>query len=161
MTFFEDIAVGDEADLGSYTFTEAEIVDFARQWDPQPFHIDSQAGVEGPFGALCASGWHTACVWMKLFVAHNSRMIAEREKAGEPVPRIGASPGFTDLSWRKPVYPGDTLTYSTRVVDKRELSSRPDWGLITLRNEAENQTGEPVFGFTAQVFVERRSSAAG
>ncbi len=159
MRFFEDIQVGEETDLGAHRFTREEIVAFAAQWDPQGFHLEDDAAERGPFGALTASGWHTACVWMRLYVDRLLASRAAREDAGQPVPRFGASPGFRDLEWRRPVYVDDTLSFSSRVVDKRLLNSQPEWGLVISRNEGINQRGELAYAFTGQVFVERRQGA--
>jgi acyl dehydratase len=159
MKYFEDFEIGEEAELGTYMFTAEEIVAFARQWDPQLFHIEADAASTGPFGSLCASGWHTACVWMKLYVAHNERVREARMRAGLPTPPLGPSPGFSDLQWHRPVCPGDRLAYHCKVTSKRPLASRPGWGLVTMRNEAVNQDGEPTFAFTANVFVELKAGS--
>jgi acyl dehydratase len=157
MRYFEDIEVGEMAEFGSHTFTAEEIVTFASRWDPQAFHVEDEAARRGPFGAITASGWHTACVWMRLHVLHLNETRAARQASGHPVPRFGASPGFRDMEWRRPVFVGDTLTYTSRVVDKRTLASYPDWGLVISRNEGTNQRDELAFAFTSQVFVERRA----
>lgn len=154
--WFEDIAIGDRRELGAYCFTADEIIAYARIFDPQPFHIDAEAARHSSFGALCASGWHTAAVWMMLMIEGRNRPVAG-ETSASTGPRLGSSPGFRDLKWLKPVYAGDTLTYSTEVIDKRETRSRPGWGLVFHRNSAVNQTGEPVFQFDGCVFWERRS----
>ncbi len=88
------------------------------------------------------SGWHTAAIWMKLMVAHRRRVEAGM---GAGAPRLGPSPGFRNLKWLKPVFAGDTVTYSSTVIDKRASASRPGWGLVFHRNEGVNQKGEPVF----------------
>lgn len=157
MKFFEEIEVGEETVYGTHCFTAEDIIDFASQWDPQRFHVDDEAARRGPFGALTASGWHTACVWMRLYATHLHKTRAKRQAAGDRLPRFGASPGFRDLEWRRPVFAGDTLTYTGRVLEKRPLSSYPDWGLVISRNEGVNQRGELAFGFTSQVLFERRT----
>jgi acyl dehydratase len=156
--FFEDLTLGDAIEIGSYTFTPEGIKRFASAYDPQPFHLDEEAAKASHFGGLCASGWQTAAVWMKLIIAYHARGGREALKTGQPVARLGPSPGFKDLKWLKPVYAGDTLTYTCRLIDKRESDSRPDWGLVTHHNVATNQHGVPVFEFTATVFWERRAS---
>jgi len=158
MKFFEDIAIGERAALGTHTFTADDIKRFARKYDPQPFHLDEAAAARSHFGALCASGWHTACVWMRLMVEHLRREDEARRALGEAVASVGPSPGFRELKWLKPVYAGDTVTYSTEIVDKRTSNSRPAWGLISLRNTGVNQKGEPVISFVSVAFVERRPS---
>ena len=147
--FWDDVAVGSLAELGSYAFTEEEIIRFARKYDPQPFHVDPQAAARGPFGGIIASGWHTTAIWMKLATAHRART-----SDGVPYPMI--SPGFDDLRWLKPVRPGMTLHYSTEVTGKRALASRPDRGLIITNNGARDADGELVMRFTGKVFAPRR-----
>jgi len=158
MRWFEDVRVGETTELGSHTFTEAEILAFARAFDPQPFHTDPVAAKASQFGALCASGWHTAARWMRLYVEHQRRQ-AELRGINEPMDTLGPSPGFQDLKWLRPVFVGDTIAYSTRVLDKRALASRPAWGLVSSRNEGFNQHGELAFAFTGHVFVRRRTEA--
>lgn len=154
--FFEEIAIGDTIPLGSHTFTADGIKDFARKFDPQPFHLSEDAAAQTHFGRLCASGWHTAAVFMKLLVATTQRQTQEALAEGRTPARQGPSPGFENLKWRKPVYAGDTLTYQRIVTGKTESRSRPDWGLIHSDMQAHNQDGELVFSFKGTVFVERR-----
>lgn len=157
LPFLEDLVVGGAPEvLGAHRFEADEIVAFARAFDPQPFHLDAAAARESHFGGLCASGWHTGAAWMRAMVDHRERARLAALDAGLRPARLGASPGFVNLSWSKPVYAGDTITYTTRVVDKRETRSRPDWGLVFTRNEGVNQHGETVFGFDGRVFWERR-----
>jgi acyl dehydratase len=156
MKFFEDIAVGERTELGQYTFTTEAIKTFAARFDPQAFHMDEAAAARSPFGALCASGWHTAAIWMRLMIDHQRRDDAERRARGEPVGVLGPSPGFRDLKWLKPVYVGDTIKYAMEIVETRPSNGRPDWGLITLLNTGINQKGEPVISFRSVAFVLRR-----
>lgn len=149
MIYFDDIEVGYRRELGSYSFTADEIKRFARQFDPQPFHIDEEAAKRSHFGGLVASGWHTASVFMKL----QSRMINE---IGADIRKSGPSPGYRNLRWLKPVFAGDTLTYSTEVVRKRELASRPQWGIVFSHITAVNQRGDLVFEFEGSVMFARR-----
>ncbi|MDJ1159314.1 MaoC family dehydratase [Chelatococcus sp. SYSU_G07232] len=155
--FLEDLAPGNVTDLGAYHFTAEEIVRFAQAFDPQPFHTDAEAARESHFGALCASGWHTAAVWMKLMAGHAERQMRAAAATGRPSARLGPSPGFSDLKWSKPVYAGDTLRYRTEIVSARPSLTRPQWGIVTHHNTAENQRGERVFEFTGRAFWERRS----
>lgn len=150
--WWEDIEPGSRREIGRYTFTEAEIIAFARQYDPQPFHVDPEAAKQSMFGGLIASGWHTAAVWMKLMIASRGQEVA----GGERRMRAGVSPGFEDMKWLKPVRPGMTLTYTTETAGKTELKSRPDMGLVFSRNEARDEAGELVFSFTGKGFVQRR-----
>lgn len=154
--YLDDLVVGETSVLGSHRFTEEEIVRFARAYDPQRFHVDPEAARQSLFGALCASGWHTGSVWMKLMVARRDAATAAALKRGERPAQLGPSPGFKNLKWNKPVYVGDTVTYSSTVVDKRLSASRPDWGLAFHRNAGVNQRGEEVFSFDGVVFWERR-----
>jgi acyl dehydratase len=157
MKFFEDIHVGESDDIGTYTFTAEGIKAFAARFDPQPFHLDEAAAGRSHFGKLCASGWQTACVWMRLLIDYRRREDDERRARGEAVARLGISPGFRDLKWLRPVYVGDTVAYRTEVTETRVLNSRPGWGMIFARNSGVNQHGEPVISFISSVFVERRS----
>lgn len=156
MTHFEDYAVGDVAEIGSFTFTEGDIVRFAEAFDPQPFHLSDEGARASHFGRLCASGWHTAAVWMKLMVAYQKARARTLIAEGLPLGRLGPSPGFDDMRWLKPVYAGDTITYRGRVTALSESRSRSGWGLMTMQNEGVNQDGELVFSFIGYVFVERR-----
>jgi acyl dehydratase len=135
-----------------------DIKAFAARFDPQPFHVDEAAAARSHFGALCASGWHTAAIWMRLMVEYQRREDVARRERGELVAELGPSPGFRELKWLKPVYAGDTVSYATEIVEARPSNSRPDWGLITLRNTGVNQRGEPVLSFVSVAFVERRKA---
>jgi acyl dehydratase len=159
VSYLEDLNPGDTQKLGSFTFTTDAIIRFARQFDPQRFHVDPVAAKESLFGGLCASGWHTAAVWMKLLVAHRTGLIAELRRRGERPAQLGPSPGFKNLKWSKPVYADDTLTYWTTVVGTRPSGSRPGWGFASHRNSGVNQHGEEVFSFDGTVLWERRPGA--
>ena len=160
MKFWDDLAVGERTELGRHTFTADDIKSFARRFDPQPFHLDEAAAARSHFGALCASGWHTASIWMRLMVEHTNREDAATRARGEAVAALGPSPGFRDLKWLKPVYAGDTVTYFTEVLDKRPSNSRPQWGLMSIRNSGVNQKGDTVISFISTAFVERCRGAA-
>ncbi len=153
MTSFDRIAIGDSFQYGSHTFTAEEIVRFAGAYDPQRFHLDEAEAAKTHFGGLCASGWHTAAVMMRLFVDHFARLSEEAEARGETPARFGPSPGFDDLKWMKPVFAGDTITYSGEVTAKRLSRSRPGWGIVTLRTTGVNQKGEQVFAITGHLFA--------
>jgi acyl dehydratase len=154
--FFEDIEVGDTLDLGEHTFTREDIVRFAEKYDPQAFHLSEEAAAQTHFGRLCASGWHTAAVFMKLWVARHKALQEEALAAGQTPANIGPSPGFEDLKWIRPVFVGDTLRYRRVVTGKTESRTRPDWGLVHSDMQAFNQHGTLVFSFKGTVFVERR-----
>jgi acyl dehydratase len=156
--FLEEVEMGREETLGSYQFTRDAIIAFAKRFDPQPFHLDDEAARHSHFGALCASGWHTAAAWMKCYVAFNDNHRRERMARGEPVPEIGPSPGFENLRWLKPVYPGDVIAYRCRMTDKRPLKSRPGWGLLVTANSGIDQKGKCVLSFEGRVLVQMRSA---
>ncbi|MCK7612540.1 MaoC family dehydratase [Roseibium sediminicola] len=156
--FFEDLAVGDTLELGEHTFAREDIIRFAEQFDPQPFHLSEEAAAGTHFGRLCASGWHTASVFMKLWVSAHQALEKTALAEGRTPARIGPSPGFEDLKWIKPVYVGDTLTYRRVITGKTESRSRPDWGLVHSDMLAVNQDGKLVFSFKGTVFVERKPS---
>ena len=133
MIYWEDFAVGSRIEMGSHSFGEAEIIAFARQFDPQPFHTDAAAAKQSFFGGLIASGWHTCAVGMRLMV---DQYIGRTVSLG--------SPGIEDIRWLKPVRAGDTLTYSRTVIESRASTSREGVGLVKHRWEAVNQSGETV-----------------
>ncbi|MFC0242026.1 MaoC family dehydratase [Rhodopseudomonas telluris] len=156
MRFFEDLQVGMRRELGSYQFTAENIVAFAKQFDPQPFHLDEEAGRRSLFGGLAASGWHVASACMRLLVLERQNEAAAEAARGEPVAVWGPSPGFRDLRWVKPVLAGDTISYANEIASVRASDSRPEWGIIQGRNTGTNQRGELVFSFLATAFVPKR-----
>ncbi len=153
--WFEDIEIGVKRDLGTYTFTEDEIVEFAEKYDPQIFHIDREAAKRSMFGGLIASGWHTTAVWMKLAVADREHS----RKTGDEPAGGGISPGFENLRWLKPVRPGMTLHYTSETIEKIELRSRSDMGLVKSLNEARDDEGALVMSFVGKYFAPRRTAA--
>jgi acyl dehydratase len=157
--YFEDRIVGEIWDVGSCTFLREEVLEFARAWDPQPFHLDEAAAKASLFGGLAASGWHTACHYVRLLVADRQRMEAALRAAGRPIPVYGPSPGFRNLRWIKPVMVGDTLDYRTSLVGKRDLPNHPSRGLLAMVTQARNQKGELVFHYEGAIFAERRTKA--
>ena len=154
--FFEEIGIGDELDLGRFTFTSEHIKRFASQYDPQPFHLDENAAKQSHFGALCASGWQTASVWMRLFVLYRQKEALALEKATQPIAQMGPGLGVKNMRWYKPVYAGDTLFYFTTFLAKRPSESRPGWGLVTARNWAKNQDGVVVFECETTALVQKK-----
>jgi acyl dehydratase len=146
LIWWEDFKVGDEAELGRHTFTEEEIVRFARQFDPQPFHLDAEQARAGPFGGLIASGWHTCAVGMRLLcdaLMHRSVSLG--------------SPGVDEIRWLKPVRAGDTIAYRRIVVESRASSTRKGVGLVKQRWEAVNQHGELVLTMEGWGFFGRKN----
>jgi acyl dehydratase len=160
MRFFEDIKIGQRREVGSFTFTADAIKRFAAQFDPQRFHLDEEEGRKSLFGGLAASGWHVASVCMKLMVADGKRQAKEAHARGEKVAVWGPSPGFRELRWIKPVLAGDTVSFSSEVEMLRTSDSRPEWGILQVRNTGTNQRGEVVFSFLATAFVPRRNAGA-
>ena len=131
--YWEDMQVGQVRDLGSATLTREEIVDFANQFDPQPFHLDEEAARQSVFGGLCASGWHTCSLAMRLMVTN---FLCQTSSMG--------SPGLENIRWLKPVFPGDTLRLQTTVLETRPMGTRPDIGMTRNRWEMFNQHGDKV-----------------
>lgn len=158
---FEDRVIGETADLASHTFTREEIVAFAREYDPQPFHLDAAAAASSLFGALCASGWHTAAHFIRAVIAARDAANAEALARGVRLATYGPSPGFRDLKWPKPVYVGDTISYRLRLIEKIDLKSRPNRGLLASAAQARNQNGEIVFAVTSLVLADRRGQTQG
>jgi acyl dehydratase len=141
---FEDFAAGQVYDLGSRTVTEAELVEFARQWDPQPFHVDPEAAKESVFGGLIASGWQTGAMWMRMYV---DTMLGSAARG---------SPGIEELRWLAPVRPGDTLTGRLTVLEATPSATKPDRGTIRIRGEMVNQDGVTVMAMTSRGHFWRR-----
>jgi acyl dehydratase len=143
--YFEDYVPGSTFEFGSTKVSEAEIIEFATKYDPQTFHTDPAAALNGPFGGLIASGWHTASMMMRL-LADNYLSTATS---------LG-SPGIDELRWVKPVRPGDVLHVRVTVADARPSKSKPDRGLIRSVIEVLNQDDDVVCSATALNFVQRR-----
>ena len=158
--FFEDRIVGETGDLGSHTFARGEILAFAREYDPQPFHLDEDAAKASLFGGLCASGWHTAAHLIRGIVVtraqSNAPANAGTQAKGGRRAVYGPSPGFRDLKWLKPVYVGDTVSYRSRLIEKIDLKSRPSRGLLASAMQGRNQRGEIVLALTSLVLADRR-----
>ena len=145
MRYWEDFEVGRETVHGSHTITAEEIVAFAREYDPQAFHVDAEAAAAGPFGGLIASGWQTAAIYMGIYVRAELR-----DAAG-----LG-SPGVEELRWLAPVRPGDTLTARSRIVESWPSETDPGRGTMVGENELVNQDGVVVMRFRARMHLRRR-----
>ncbi len=143
--YFEDLTPGTVFELGSVTVTRDAIVEFARQFDPQPFHTDEAAAADSPFGGLIASGWHTGSLWMRLYA---DAVLREADSRG--------SPGIEELRWRAPVRPGDTLTGTTTILDARPSGSDPDRGTVFTESVMTNQSGVVVMTMRARGLFGRR-----
>ena len=143
--YLEDLQVGDKIQTGSVTVTEADILEFARRFDPQPMHTDPEAARRGPFRGLIASGWHTAAIVMRLTVDSNPL---------GSLPLLGL--GVDGIQWPQPVRPGDTIQVEMEVLEIRPSKSRPSHGVVKIRSTARNQNGEVVYVVTPNVWVPRR-----
>lgn len=159
MNYFDDIKIGDVLMTGRHVFNADEIRSFARRFDPQLFHVDEEAAARSHFGALCASGWHTASAWMRLFIDYRRGEDDALLARGEKVAASGPALGFRELKWQKPVYVGDAIDYKSEVTELRVSNSRPAFGLMTILTTGVNQNGVPVISFVSTTFVERRSKA--
>lgn len=146
LQYFEDIQVGARSSFGRYDVTREEVMEFARKYDPQPFHLSDEEAAKTHFGRLSASGWHTCAMTMAMVVENLKR----QRQAG-----LG-SPGIDELKWLKPVYPGDTLRCETEVLEKRVSSSRPDMGLYKSRMTVLNQDDVPVMTFISNGMIRTR-----
>ena len=143
--YFEDLKAGDRFQSATYAVTEEQIIEFAREFDPQPFHLDATVARQTMFEGLIASGWHTAAITMRLFV----QTLNFAEGA------IGL--GVDELRWPAAVKAGDVLQVETEIVDLRLSRSKPSHGIVRLRNMTTNQRGETVQTMTASALVLRRS----
>jgi acyl dehydratase len=142
---------GTRLELGSVTFTAEDIVRFARKFDPQPFHVDAEAAKDYVFGALCASGWHTCANWMKSFIAFWARETKRLKTEDIAPPKLGPSPGFSELQWLKPVYAGDTITFFMTPLESRTVQGRHRYILNSALSEGVNQNGETVLRFKSNL----------
>ena len=146
MIYFEDLDVGAETYFGSYEVTREEVLEFARKYDPQPFHLSDEEAAKTHFGRIAASGWHTAAMVMAVIARH----VVAHKQAG-----LG-SPGIDDLRWKKPVYPGDTLHVHGQIVEKTLSRSKPEMGSFRTHTTVTNQEGVTVMSFTSIVLIRRR-----
>lgn len=146
--YFEDYRPGMVLTFGAARVDEADLVDFARRYDPQPFHVDAAAAVAGHFGGLIASGWHTGALMMRMLVEHYL----------SPATSLG-SPGIDELRWRVPVRPGDTLSVRVTILETRRSQSKPDRGAVRSLIEVLNQQGEVVMSMKALNLTRCRDSS--
>ena len=148
--YFEDFTVGDVAEYGDKLVTAEEIKEFAAEFDPQPMHLDEEAAKQTLVGGLCASGWHSCCMMMRIvadgYLLNSSSMGA---------------PGAEEIRWLAPIRPGDRLRVKTTILDKREPNSRPDFGFVRTKFEVLNTKGECVmYSITSLMFGRRTPRAA-
>lgn len=150
MQYFEDIEIGRTSKFGHYEVTREEVLEFARKFDPQSFHLDEEAAARTHFGRLSASGWHTCAMTMAMMVEN----MQNNRQAG-----LG-SPGIDNLRWKKPVFPGDTLRVETTVLEKRRSQSRPDMGIFKSQATVFNQNDEPVLEMVSNGLIQVRDPSA-
>jgi acyl dehydratase len=145
MRYWEDFAVGSSYDLGTKVVTEAEIIAFAKEFDPQPFHVDPSAAAKTEFGGLIASGWHTSVMFMRLY--YDAILNDAANFAGV---------GIDELRLKAPVRPGDTLAGKTTVIASRPSESKPGLGVLGMQFELHNQRGELVWEAISWQLMHRR-----
>jgi acyl dehydratase len=146
--FFEDYKEGAVYEYGHVTVTEAEILEFARAFDPQPIHVDPEFAARGPFHGLIASGWHTGAIMMRLFANHYLSRVASL-----------ASPGIDELRWPAPLRPGDSVRMRVTTVETRRSRSKPDRGLVRSQIELITQNNEAVLTLTAMNLLRARAAS--
>jgi acyl dehydratase len=143
--YFEDYTAGAVYEYGYAGVTEAEILEFARVFDPQPIHVDPVFAAEGPFGGLIASGWHTTAIFMRLLADHYISRVASL-----------ASPGIDELRWPAPLRPGDSVRLRATILEARPSRSKPDRGLVRTRAQLISQNDEDVLRLDAMNIIRRR-----
>lgn len=150
MIHYEDLEIGAKQSFGRYEVTREEVIEFAKKYDPQAFHLDDDAAAKTHFGRLSASGWHTCAMTMAMMVENMKNV----KQAG-----LG-SPGVDNLQWKKPVYPGDTLRVESEVISKRRSQSRREMGLFKSRAQIFNQNDEIVLEMTSNGLIAVRDPDA-
>lgn len=143
---FEAFEVGQVQEFGAYEVTEQEVIDFARKYDPQFFHLDAEAAKKSLFGGLCASGWHTCAMTMAM-------MVENMDKTGRSL----GSPGIDELRWKRPVYPGDVLSVRMEVLELLPSKSKPEIGFVVSRTTVSNQDAVPVMEFISKGIFPRNA----
>ena len=146
--YFEDYLPGSTYEYGPISVSEADIIEFAKKFDPQDIHTNPKKAAQGPFGGLIASGWHTASLMMRLFVDNYISSVAAI-----------ASPGVEELRWTKPVRPGDSLWIRVSVIDSRRSQSKPHLGIVRVHVEVFNQHRETVMSLKSANLLKCRSAA--
>jgi acyl dehydratase len=147
--YAEDFPVGVRRELGSTTLAEDDVIRFAREFDPQPFHVDKAAAEQGFYGGIIASGWHTCSLTMRIMV---DNYLSDAAALG--------SPGIDELRWLKPVRPGDRLTVYSTVREVKNSTSKPDRAVLTTETEVENQAGDVVLTMLGKTMMLRRPATA-
>lgn len=146
MLYLDDITAGMKRSFGRYEVTREEVLDFAKKYDPQPFHLSDEAAAQTHFKRLAASGWHTCAMTMAMFV---------EEMKANPQASLGAA-GIDELRWLKPVYPGDVLRCETEVLEVTPSRSRPEMGSVRSRMTTFNQDDVPVLSFISLGLIGRK-----
>lgn len=149
MQYYEDIEVGGRSAFGRYEVTREEVIAFAGQYDPQPFHLSDEAAAATHFGRLSASGWHTCAMTMAMLVEN----LKQHRQAG-----LG-SPGVDELRWLRPVYPGDVLRVETEILEKRRSEKRPEMGIYKSRVTVLNQDDVAVLQMVSNGLIRTRDPA--
>jgi acyl dehydratase len=150
MFYFEDLVIGSTQSYGNYEVTREEVLQFAKAYDPQAFHLDDEAAAQTHFGRISASGWHTCSMTMRMMVEN----MKDHKQAG-----LG-SPGVDQLKWKKPVYPGDTLRVESELLEKRRSKSRPDMGIFKSSQRTLNQNDEVVLEMVSNGLIRVRNPEA-
>ena len=143
--WFEDIIVDEPHNIGSHTFSEAEMIKFSKNYDNQYYHTDPDLAVHSHFGGLIGSGWHTACIGHRYMVDYLFEVERQLLDAGEKPGVSGPSPGINSMKFTTPVRDGDTISYEMTVTSKRKTASVPGWGILMVQITAQNQRGEQVY----------------
>jgi acyl dehydratase len=145
--YFEDFLIGETLALPERRIGRAEMIAFAAEFDPQPFHLDERADATGLMGGLTASGWYVCAVFMRMLC---DAFLAESACLG--------SPGMETLKWRRPVRPGDRLGGTSTVIELRPSATRPEMGIVRFRHEVTNQAGATVAWMEGPIFFARRET---
>jgi acyl dehydratase len=161
--YFEDVVVGSSARFGRHVVEREAVIDFASQYDAQPFHLSDEGAADTPFGRLAASGWHTCAMMMAMTIAHMHGERAQGEhtqgEADAKDTSLGAI-GVDEIRWLKPVYPGDVLRCEMQILEKIPSRSRPEMGIVKVMTSVFNQADEPVMTLKPILMIRTRSPVA-
>jgi len=160
MPWFEDFNIGYLVDLGTHQFVKEDMIAFARKYEPREFYLDEEKAKSGPFGELVAGRAYIMATWMKMLTRKRFESKPYPDPQGR-LPQQPISPGFHEMKFPQNVRPGEIIRFSTRPIEKVDLKSRPEWGLIRSHNEAVNERDELVMSFIGQEFVQRLFSNGG
>tara|TARA_B100000686_G_C16763050_1_gene960011 strand:+ start:288 stop:743 length:456 start_codon:yes stop_codon:yes gene_type:complete len=146
MYFFEDIKIGSTKEFGSYLVTEKEIIEFAKKFDPQPFHIDKEKAKDSLFGGLCASGWHTCSLYMRMLY---DGLLIDLASLG--------SPGMNQIRWLKPLFPNETIKGELEIISKTPSKSKPNIGSMIIDSKVFNSNNELIMTLQSISIVRRKN----